>query len=47
MDEKMNSGLKICEDCRRIKCVKGCTCDCHNIASAKNWYSKFLELGLK
>jgi len=20
---------KICSDCRRVKCQKGCNCDCH------------------
>jgi len=21
--------IKICDDCRRMKCSKGCTCECH------------------
>jgi len=29
------SSRKLCGDCTRIECVKGCTCDCHSIKSTK------------
>jgi hypothetical protein len=30
-EKKMTSyyNKKNCEDCKRIKCVSGCICDCH------------------
>ena len=33
------SSRKLCDDCTRIECVKGCTCDCHSIKSTKKWAS--------
>jgi len=31
------SSRKLCEDCIRIECVKGCMCDCHSVRIAKKW----------
>ena len=30
------SSRKLCDDCTRINCVKGCTCECHFIIGKKN-----------
>ena len=32
----LKSKFRICDDCRRMNCTKGCTCACHNRAS-KEW----------
>jgi len=26
---KLSYKSKLCDDCKRMKCTKGCTCDCH------------------